>query len=210
MNCTMTSHRTYKVGRAGVIMGVFDEPEMVYMINCGKVLGTDDYWTEGMTTWAKVSSREVWTVSAASPSAPPPLPSAVVDPSSTPASLLSPAESDIRREVLVEIEMERRRKAREEAAVRPAVKVSRVSFFSIWWKTTLVIYVACAALGYLNSGEYGFGYMLGQGLITAPLSALFFGGLIYAFSGGSKSVGTSAADHAKVIREFDRSRVSKK
>lgn len=180
------------------------------MVSCGKVLGTDDYWTEGMATWAKVSSREVWSVSAVAPSAPPPLPSTAVGPSSPPASQLSSAEWDIRREVLVEMEMERRRKAREEAAARPAVKVSRVSFFSIWWKTALVIYAACAALGYLNSGEYGFGYMLGQGLITAPLSALFFGGLIYAFSGGSKSAGTSASDHAKVIREFDRSRVTKK
>lgn len=206
----MSTYRTFKVGREGSILGVFDEPEMVYMVSCGKVLGTDDYWTEGMATWAKVSSREVWSVSAVAPSAPPPLPSTAVGPSSPPASQLSSAEWDIRREVLVEMEMERRRKAREEAAARPAVKVSRISFFSIWWKTALVIYAACAALGYLNSGEYGFGYMLGQGLITAPLSALFFGGLIYAFSGGSKSAGTSASDHAKVIREFDRSRVSKK
>ena len=206
----MSAYRTFKVGRDGAILGVFDEPEMVYMVSCGKVLGTDDYWTEGMTTWAKVSSRELWTVSAVAPSAPPPLPSPAFGPSSPPASQLSSAEWDIRREVLVEMEMERRRKAREEAAARPTVKVSRVSFFSIWWKTALVIYAACAALGYLNSGEYGFGYMLGQGLITAPLSALFFGGLIYAFSGGSKSAGTSTSDHAKVIREFDRSRVSKK
>ena len=206
----MTTHKSYKVGRDGVILGVFDEPEMVYMVSCGKVLGTDDYWTEGMTTWAKVSSRELWTVSAVAPSAPPPLPPASVGSSSTPASQLSSAEWEIRREVLVEMEMERRRNSREVPANRPKANAGRVSFFSIWWKTTLVIYVACAALGYLNSGEYGFGYMLGQGLITAPLSALFFGGLIYAFSGGSKSVGTSAADHAKVIREFDRSRVSKK
>ena len=206
----MSAFKSYKVGRDGAILGVFDEPEMVYMVSCGKVLATDDYWTEGMTTWAKVSSRELWTVSASAPSAPPPLPPTSVGSSSTPASQLSSAEWDIRREVLVEMEMERRRKAREEAAARPTVKVSRVSFFSIWWKTALVIYAACAALGYLNSGEYGFGYMLGQGLISAPLSALFFGGLIYAFSGGSKSAGTSASDHAKVIREFDRSRVSKK
>lgn len=202
----MTNKKMFKVGRDGAILGVFDEPEMVYMVSCAKVLGTDDYWTEGMTTWAKVSSREVWTVSAAAPSAPPPLPSALVGESSATASHLNSAEWDIRREVLVEMEMERRRKLRE----LPAVKVSRISFFSIWWKTTLVIYAACAALGYLNSGEYGFGYMLGQGLIAAPLSALFFGGLIYAFSGGSKSTGTIASDHAKVIREFDRSRVSKK
>ena len=197
----MKSLKSFKVGRDGVILGVFDEPEMVYMISCGKVLGSDDYWTEGMSTWAKVSSRELWTVSAASPSAPPPLPPSSGDASS--------AEWEIRREVLVEMEMERRRKLREVPAARPSVKAPPVSFFSIWWKTTLVIYAACATLGYLNSGEYGFGYMLGQGLVTAPLSALLFGGIIYAFSKNSGSAGRGA-DHAKVIREFDRSRVLKK
>ena len=179
------------------------------MVSCGKVLGSDDYWTDGMPTWAKVSSREVWAVTPSFSSVPP-LPPSSADASSTPTSQLSSAEWEIRREVLVEVEMERRRKLREVPASRPVVKVNRVSFLSIWWKTTLVIYAACAGLGYLNRGEYGFGYMLGQGLIAAPLSALFFGGLIYAFSGGSKTVGTSAPDHAKVIREFVRSRVSKK
>ena len=205
----MTAHRSFKVGRDGAILGVFDEPEMVYMVSCGKVLGTDDYWTEGMSTWAKVSSREVWTVSAASSSAPPPLPLSSGDASSAPTSQLSSAEWEIRREVLVEMEMERRRKLREVPAARPSVKAPPVSFFSIWWKTTLAIYAACAALGYLNSGEYGFGYMLGQGLVTAPLSALLFGGIIYAFSKNSGSAGRTS-DHAKVIREFDRSRVLKK
>jgi hypothetical protein len=205
----MITHKTYKVGRDGIIMGIFDEPEMVYMISCGKVLGSDDYWTEGMSTWAKVSSREVWTVSAAVSSAPPPLPPSSGEASSAPGSQLSSSEWEIRREVLVEMEMERRRKLREVPAARPGVKAPPVSFFSIWWKTTLVIYAACAALGYLNSGEYGFGYMLGQGLVTAPLSALLFGGIIYAFSKNSGSAGRTA-DHAKVIREFDRSRVLKK
>lgn len=197
----MSTHRSFKVGRDGAILGVFDEPEMVYMVSCGKVLGTDDYWTEGMTTWAKVSSKEVWTVSTASPSATPPLPPSSGDASS--------AEWEIRREVLVEMEMERRRKLREVPAARPSVQAPPVSFFSIWWKTTLVIYAACAALGYLNSGDYGLGYMLGQGLVAAPLSALLFGGIIYAFSKNSGSAGRTA-DHANVIREFDRSRVLKK
>jgi hypothetical protein len=38
---------------------------------------------------------------------------------------------------------------------------------------------------------------------------LLFGGIIYAFSKNSGSAGRGA-DHAKVIREFDRSRVLKK
>ncbi len=178
----MSAYKSYKVGRGGTILGVYEEPDMVYMVSCGMVLGTDDYWTEGMSTWAKVSSKEVWTVSAASSSAPPPLPLSSGDSSSAPTSQLSSAEWEIRREVLVEMEMERRRKLREVPAAKPGVKVSRVSFFSIWWKTALIIYAACACLGYLNSGEYGFGYMLGQGLVTAPLSALFFGGIVYALS----------------------------
>jgi hypothetical protein len=170
----MSTFKSYKVGRDGAILGVFDEPEMVYMVSCGKVLGTDDYWTEGMTTWAKVSSRENWSVSHAASSSPPALPPSV------------------------------------NSTVSPRVKPTSVSFFSIWWKTTLVIYVGSACLGYLNSGEYGFGYMLGQGLVTAPLSALLFGGIIYAFSKNSESAATKRADHAKVIREFDRSKVLKK
>lgn len=64
---TMTTHKSYKVGRAGVILGVFDEPEMVYMINCGKVLKTDDYWTEGMPSWQKVSTRARWQISITPP-----------------------------------------------------------------------------------------------------------------------------------------------
>jgi hypothetical protein len=174
--------KSYKVGRDGVVLGTYEEPDMVYMVSCGKVLGTDDYWTEGMSTWAKVSSREVWTVSAASSSAPTHLTPSPGGASSGPTSQLSSSEWEVRREVLVEMEMERRRKLRELKTDKPEVKASRISFFSIWWKTTLVIYAACACLGYLNSGEYGLGYMLGQGLVTAPLSALFFGGIIYLFS----------------------------
>lgn len=180
------THKSYKVGRDGTILCVFDEPEMVYMIGCGKVLGTDDYWTEGMSTWAKVSSRETWTVSVLASSTPPTLPPPVSSVSPGSSSNPSASEWEIRREVLVEMEMERRRKLLEVPTVKPSVKpnakVTQVSFFQIWWKTTLVIYVACITLGYLNSGEYGFGYMLGQGLVTAPLSALFFGGIIYLFS----------------------------
>jgi hypothetical protein len=153
----MNSHKSYKVGRDGVIQGIFDEPDLVYMISCGKVLGSDDYWTEGMSTWAKVSSRETWTVNSAtsssSPSMPPPLNSVL-------PSMVS------------------NRQLRENTGV----KVKQVSFFAIWWKTTLVIYAGSACLGYLNGGGYGLGQMLGQGLVTAPLSALLFGGIIYAFS----------------------------
>ena len=203
-------HKSYKVGREGTILGVYEEPDMVYMVSCGKVLGSDDYWTEGMSTWAKVSSRETWSVSPATSSTPPALPPSVISASSGSSSDPSADGWEVRREVLVELEMNRRRQLRENSSVSPRVKPPSVSFFSIWWKTTLVIYVGCACLGYLNSGEYGFGYMLGQGLLTAPLSALLFGGIIYAFSKNSESAATQRADHAKVIREFDRSKVLKK
>ena len=177
--------KSYKVGREGVIIGVFDEPEMVYMVSCGKVIATDDYWTEGMTTWAKVSSRPVWSVSVSDDS-----PAASLVPCSVPPAFPS-----------------------DSTSARPANNsgaVPRTSFFSIWWKTALVIYIGSVCLGYLNSGEYGFGYMLGQGLVTAPLSALFFGGIIYGFSKNTGPDRTKAADHSEIVREFNRGKVFKK
>lgn len=152
----MKIYKSFKVGREGVILGVFDEPEMVYMVSSGKVVGTDDYWTDGMSTWSKVSSRPTWTVSAAAvtPSVECPVrPSSPVFTSSLP----------------------------DAPSVKSAESVNHVSFFSVWWKTTLVIYVGSALLGFLNSGEYGLGYALGGGIIVAPLSGLLFGGMIYVF-----------------------------
>ena len=181
----MNPHKSYKVGRDGVIQGIFDEPDLVYMISCGKVLGSDDYWTEGMSTWAKVSSRETWTVasvtSSSSPGMPPPL-------SSVLPSMVS------------------NRQLRENTGV----KVKHVSFFAIWWKTALVIYVGGACLGYLSGEGYGLGQMLAKGLLTAPFWALPLGGIIYAFSRNSEASAEMGTDHAKVIREFDRSKVLKK
>jgi tetratricopeptide (TPR) repeat protein len=53
---------TYKVGRGGVILGTYDEPELVYLMGSGKILETDDFWTEGMQTWEKISSKRDWTI----------------------------------------------------------------------------------------------------------------------------------------------------
>jgi hypothetical protein len=58
----MSAQRTYKVGREGTLIGTFDEPEMVYLIGCGKVLQSDDYWTEGMFAWEKISSKSHWKI----------------------------------------------------------------------------------------------------------------------------------------------------
>jgi hypothetical protein len=59
----MSAQRTYKVGREGTLIGTFDEPEMVYLIGCGKVLQSDDYWTEGMSAWEKISTKTNWKIS---------------------------------------------------------------------------------------------------------------------------------------------------
>jgi hypothetical protein len=154
----MKPHKSFKVGREGVILGVFDEPEMVYMISCGKVLGTDDYWTEGMSTWGKVSSRATWTVTGA-----PPIPSYAEANVGHKSATIPPISG-------------------ADGGIRNPEATRQVSFFTIWWKTALGIYVASACLGFLNSGGYGLGYALGGGVLLAPLSALFFGGIIYAFS----------------------------
>ena len=206
----MSAYRSFKVGRDGAILGVFDEPEMVYMVSCGKVLGTDDYWTEGMSNWAKVSSREIWTVSSTASSPSPSLPPPVSSVSPGMGSNSSSSEWEVRREELVELEMNRRRQLRENSTVSPRVKPPSVSFFSIWWKTALVIYVGGACLGYLSGEGYGLGQMLAKGLLTAPFWALPLGGIIYAFSRNSEASVEGGADHAKVIREFDRSKVLKK
>ena len=52
----MRVQRTYKVGRKGTLIGTFDEPELVYLVSCGKVLLDDDCWTDGMPSWSKVAS----------------------------------------------------------------------------------------------------------------------------------------------------------
>lgn len=206
----MKIYKSFKVGREGVILGVYEEPDMVYLVSCGKVLGTDDYWTEGMSTWAKVSSREIWTVSPAASSSSPALSPHVSSASPGMSSNSSPTDWEVRREELVEMEMNRRRQLRENSSVSPRVNPPSVSFFSIWWKTALVIYVGGACLGYLSGEGYGLGQMLAKGLLTAPLWALPLGGIIYAFSRNSEASAERETDHAKVIREFDRSKVLKK
>jgi hypothetical protein len=50
----------------------------------------------------------------------------------------------------------------------------------------------------------------GQGLLSAPLSALFFGGIIYAFSKNTGPDRTKASDHSEIVKQFDRSKILKK
>lgn len=52
----MNPKRNYRVGREGTVIGTFNEPELVYLVSCGKVLQDDDCWTDGMPSWAKIAS----------------------------------------------------------------------------------------------------------------------------------------------------------
>jgi hypothetical protein len=54
-------------------------------------------------------------------------------------------------------------------------KQDEVSYWSCWWTATWVIFVGRCVLGYLSYGEGGLGVAIGSGVITAPLSGLFFG-----------------------------------
>lgn len=183
----MSKYISYKVGRDGVILGVFDEPEMVYMIQCGKVVGTDDFWTEGMSNWAKVASRTDWVITGVA-SIPPAKPRSLFKP-------LSVSDQERKAESSTSIP------SRAASGVqRPPV--SNVSFFSIWWKTTLALYLAYALLGGLNAGEYGLGVALGKGLFASPLLGLLVGGIIYACS-FKKS---PDADHARMIKDWKSNR----
>lgn len=183
----MSKYISYKVGRDGVILGVFDEPEMVYMIQCGKVVGTDDFWNEGMSNWAKVASRTDWVITGVA-SIPP----------AKPRSLFKPLSAS---------DQERKAESSTSIPSRAASDVQRppvsnVSFFAIWWKTTLALYLAYALLGGLNAGEYGLGVALGNGLFASPLLGLLVGGIIYACS-FKKS---PDADHARMIKDWKSNR----
>ncbi len=52
----MNPKRIYRVGRDGIVIGSFNEPELVYLVSCSKVLQSDDCWTDGMPSWSKIAS----------------------------------------------------------------------------------------------------------------------------------------------------------
>jgi len=54
-------------------------------------------------------------------------------------------------------------------------KENKVTYFSCWWKTTLILLLLQGLLGYLNSGTQGMAFMLGRGIILSPLHALWVG-----------------------------------
>ena len=52
-------------------------------------------------------------------------------------------------------------------------KDNKVTYFSCWWKTSLVLLLLQGLLGYLNSGTQGIAVMVGRGLLLSPLHALW-------------------------------------
>lgn len=54
-------------------------------------------------------------------------------------------------------------------------KDNKVTYFSCWWKTALVLLLLQGLLGYLNSGTQGMALMVGRGLLLSPLHALWIG-----------------------------------
>lgn len=52
---------------------------------------------------------------------------------------------------------------------------TKLSYFSCWWKTAIILLILRGLLGYLNSGIPGMAMMLGSGIILAPLNALWIG-----------------------------------
>jgi hypothetical protein len=50
---------------------------------------------------------------------------------------------------------------------------TKLSYFTCWWKTAVVLLILRGLLGYLNSGIPGMAMMLGSGIILAPLNALW-------------------------------------
>ena len=51
----------------------------------------------------------------------------------------------------------------------------KVTYWSCWWRATWVLYLIACVMGYLNARGEGLAWAMGAGLITAPLSGLFWG-----------------------------------
>ncbi len=51
----------------------------------------------------------------------------------------------------------------------------KVTYWSCWWRATWVLYLIACVMGYLNARGEGLAWAMEAGLITAPLSGLFWG-----------------------------------
>jgi hypothetical protein len=55
----------------------------------------------------------------------------------------------------------------------------KVSYLTLWWKTTLWIYVIMAVLGFLSNNVAGLAVALGAGLLLAPVKGAFWAWIIW-------------------------------
>ena len=52
--------RLYQFARKGSPIGTFAEGAIKDLVGSGQIRTDDDYWTEGMTGWQKVSDNQAW------------------------------------------------------------------------------------------------------------------------------------------------------
>ena len=52
--------RLYQFARKGSPIGTFAEGTIKDLVGSGQIRTDDDYWTEGMTGWLKVSDNQAW------------------------------------------------------------------------------------------------------------------------------------------------------
>lgn len=75
----------FKIARAGKTLFDLSGQDVLNGLAAGTVLPSDDYWTQGMSGWEKVSIRTNWTTPAPQ-SAPPSLPTSPT-PSTSPTAV---------------------------------------------------------------------------------------------------------------------------
>jgi len=52
--------RIFQFSRSGAPIGSFPEGAVVQLVASGQILPDDDYWTQGMASWQKVSTQPNW------------------------------------------------------------------------------------------------------------------------------------------------------
>ena len=52
--------RLYQIARKGSVVGAFAEGAVRDLLASGQIKPDDDYWTEGMPGWQKVSDNPAW------------------------------------------------------------------------------------------------------------------------------------------------------
>ena len=70
-NHCMLLMQTFKIARAGKTLFDLSGQDVINSLAAGTVLPADDYWTQGMPGWEKVSSRSSWTTPAPLAGSPP-------------------------------------------------------------------------------------------------------------------------------------------